>query len=70
MARIFPDATLPFDESKQLSQVSDQVLDKSEEIVQKLDFLAKNGQKWQKLTIFGQNLENEIFFQKSAWNIF
>ena len=30
----------------------------------------KNGQKWQKLAIFGQNLENENFFQKSAWNIF
>ena len=23
-----------------------------------------------KLAIFGQNLENENFFQKSAWNIF
>ena len=41
-----------------------------EENVRKPDFLAKNGQKWQKLTIFGQNLENENFFQKSAWNIF
>ena len=41
-----------------------------EENVQKPDFLAKNGQKWQKLAIFGQNLENENFFQKSAWNIF
>ena len=28
--RIFPDTTLPFDDSKQLSQVSDQVLDKSD----------------------------------------
>ena len=41
-----------------------------EENVQKPDFKAKNGQKWQKLDIFGQNLENENFFQKSAWNIF
>ena len=41
-----------------------------EENVQKPDFKAKNGQKWQKLAIFGQNLENENFFQKSAWNIF
>ena len=40
------------------------------ENVQKPDFKAKNGQKWQKLAIFGQNLENENFFQKSAWNIF
>ena len=29
-ARIFPDTTLPLDDSKQLSQVSDQVLDKSD----------------------------------------
>ena len=28
--RIFLDTTLPFDDSKQLSQVSDQVLDKSD----------------------------------------
>ena len=35
-----------------------------EENVQKPDFKAKNGQKWQKLAIFGQNLENENFFQK------
>ena len=41
-----------------------------DEKVQKPDFKAKNGQKWQKLAIFGQNLENENFFQKSAWNIF
>ena len=41
-----------------------------EENVQKLDILAKNGQKWQKFAVFGQNLENENFFQKSAWNIF
>ena len=71
--RIFLDTTLPLNDSKQLSQVSDQVLDKSDvriRNVQKLDFLAKNGQKWQKLAVFGQNLENEIFFQKSALNIF
>ena len=41
-----------------------------EKNVQKPDFKAKNGQKWQKFTIFGQNLENENFFQKYAWNIF
>ena len=72
--RIFLDTTLPFDDSKLLSQVSDQVLDKMmcgfEENVQKPDLFAKNGQKWQKLAVFGQNLENENFFQKSAWNIF
>ena len=51
--RIFPDTTLPFSDSKQLSPDSDQVL----ENVKK----AKNGQKWQKLVIFRQNLENEIF---------
>ena len=38
-----------------------------EENVQKHDFLAKNGQKWQKLAIFGQNLENENFLQKWCW---
>ena len=32
-----------------------------EENVRKPDFLAKNGQKWQKLAIFGQNLETRIF---------
>ena len=41
-----------------------------EENVRKPDFLAKNGEKCQKLAIFGQNLENENFFPKSAWNIF
>ena len=41
-----------------------------EENVQKPDFLAKNGQKWQKLAVFGQKRPNENFFQKSAWNIF
>ena len=30
ITRIFLDTTLPFDDSKQLSQVSDQVLDKSD----------------------------------------
>ena len=72
--RIFLDTTLPLNDSKQLSQISDQVLDKSDERIRrkckKTDFLAKNGQKWQKLAVFGQNLENENFFQKSAWNIF
>ena len=29
--RIFPDTTMPFDDSKQLSPVSDQVLNKSDE---------------------------------------
>ena len=66
--RIFPDTTLPFDDSKQLFQVSDQVLDKSDMRIwrkcPKTYFLAKN------LAVFGQNLENENFFQKSAWNIF
>ena len=36
----------------------------------KPDFWAKTGQIWQKLAVFGQNLENENFFQKSAWDIF
>ena len=73
--RIFLDTTLPLNDSKQLSQVSDQVLDKSDVRIRRKcpnvhDFLAKNGQKWLKLAIFGQNLENENFFQKPAWNIF
>ena len=71
--RIFLDTTLTLNDSQQLSKVSGQVLDKSDvriRSVQKPDFLAKNGQKWQKLAIFGQNLENDNFFQKSAWNIF
>ena len=73
--RIFLDTTLPLNDSKQLSQVTDQVLEtnlmcKFEENIQKPDFWAKNGQTWQKLAVFGQNLENENFFQKSAWNIF
>ena len=46
--RIFPDTTLPFDDSKQLSPVSDQVLDKSDERFrkkcQKTWFLSENGQ--------------------------
>ena len=33
--RIFLDTTLPFDDSKQLSQVSDQVLDKSDERIRR-----------------------------------
>ena len=37
---------------------------KFEENVQKPDFWAKNGQIWQKLAVFGQNLENENFFSK------
>ena len=63
--RIFPDTTLPFDDSKELSPVSDQVLDKSDVQIRrkcrKPDFFAKNGQKWQKLVVFGQNLETRIF---------
>ena len=35
-----------------------------EENVQKPDFLAKNGQKWQKFAVFGQNFENQNFFSK------
>ena len=62
---IFPDATLPFSDPKQLSPDSDQVSDISDVRFQrkcpKTCFLAKNGQKWQKLAIFGQNLENENF---------
>ena len=38
-SRIFPDTTLPFDDSKQL-------MCGFEENVRKPDFLAKNGQKW------------------------
>ena len=45
---IFLDTTLPFDDSKQLSPVSDQVLDKSDVRIQrkwpKTWFLSKNGQ--------------------------
>ena len=33
--RIFLDTTLPFDDSKQLSQVSDQVIDKSDVRIQR-----------------------------------
>ena len=69
--RNFHDTTLPFNDSKQLSPVSDQVLDKSDVRIRRK--CAKTwffGQKWQKLPVFGQNLENENFFQKSAWNIF
>ena len=46
--RIFLDTTLPFDDSKQLSPVSDQVLDKSDVRIRrkcpKTWFLSKNGQ--------------------------
>ena len=46
--RIFLDTTLPFDDSKQLSQVSDQVLDKSDVRIRrkcpKTWFLSENGQ--------------------------
>ena len=45
--RIFLDTTLPFNDSKQLSQVSDQVLDKSDVRIRrkcpKTWFLSKNG---------------------------
>ena len=41
-----------------------------EENVQIPDFLAKNGQKWQKLAIFGQNLENENFFKNPLGTFF
>ena len=45
---IFLDTTLPFNDSKQLSQVSDQVLDKSDVRIRrkcpKTWFLRKNGQ--------------------------
>ena len=50
--KIYLDTTLPFNDSKQLSQVSDQVLDKSdnalEENVQKPDFWAKMAKFWTK----------------------
>ena len=56
--RIFLDTTLPLNDSEQLSQVSDQALDKSDVKIQrkcpKTWFFAKNGQKWLKLVIFGQ----------------
>ena len=46
--RIFPDTTLPLDDTKQLSPVSDQVLDKSDVRIRrkcpKTWFLSKNGQ--------------------------
>ena len=46
--RNFPDTTLPFDDSKQLSTVSEQVLDKSDERFwrncPKTCFLNENGQ--------------------------
>ena len=46
--RIFPDTTLSFDDSKQLSPVSDKVLDKSDERFRrkcpKTSFSSKNGQ--------------------------
>ena len=41
-----------------------------EENVQKDDFLAKNGQKWLKLAIFGKNLKNENFFKKPLGTYF
>lgn len=65
--RVFVGTTLPLNDSKQLSPVSNQVLDKSGMRIQrncpKNLFLAKNGQKLQNFTIFGQNLENENFFK-------
>ena len=69
------DTAMSLNDLKQLPQVSDQVLDKFDVRIRRkcpntLIFLAKNGQKWQKLAIFGQNLENNNFFQNSAWNIF
>ena len=60
---IFLDTTPTLNDSKQLSKVSDQVLDKSDVQIQrkclKTWFF---GQKWQKLIIFGQNLKNENFW--------
>ena len=62
--RIFPDTKLPFDDSKQFSPVSDQVLDKSDEQfrknVRKRDFQAKKAKFWTKkgstmAPIFSQN---------------
>ena len=48
ITRTFLDTTLPFDDSKQLPQVSDQVLDKSDVRIRrkcpKTRFLSKNGQ--------------------------
>ena len=50
--RIFPNTTLPFDDSKQLPSVSDQVLTNMmcgfKENVQKPDFLAKMAKFWTK----------------------
>ena len=45
--RTFPDPTLPFDDSKQLSPVSDQVLDKTDVRFQNVRtpvFFSENGQ--------------------------
>ena len=41
-----------------------------EENVRKPDFLAKNGKKWPKLAIFGQNLENKDFFKNPLGTFF
>ena len=52
ITRIFLDTTLQFDDSKQLSQVSDQVLDKSDVLIRKKcpkpDFWAKMAKFWTK----------------------
>ena len=61
-SRIFLDTTLAFDDSKQLSQVSDQVLDKSDVWIRRkmsknLIFwlkMAKNGKNWPFLAKNGQ----------------
>ena len=72
--RIFLATPLPLNDSKQLSQVSDQVLDQSDLRIRrkcpKTLFLAKNGQKWQKLAGFDQNLENENFFKNPLGTFF
>ena len=44
--RIFLDTRLPFDKSKQLSQVSDQVLDKSDVLFKENDQKLIFEQKW------------------------
>ena len=54
--RIFLDTTLPLNDSKQLSQVSDQVLDKSDERIQ------RNCQKIRFLDIFFETA-HQIFLK-------
>ena len=73
--RIFLDTTLPFDDSKQLSQVSDQVLDKSDVRIRKKmtenlifeqkwpNFGPKKGPKMAPIFLSEQKLSLNIFKQ-------